>query len=257
MARSDYVGSEYGLERLSSGIQTFSRAVRMLLARNNLTHEQMVKLSQWANPWGMTWLSTSQISYLRTGQLKKAGPQTIDALGQVNLRLAQAAGAKGPLIDQLYDFGPIPTSLGLPEEPFYLRQPGAPGQDPIPLDAGGLYLAWIGRLQPEGLDEGHISDMEARRLSGNLSRIVQAWARDCQLTIAEAIDRALVAYGALEESKRQKLKTVVVGFDVYTGEDLVQELPSLGAMLGTLVDNNGPIPAGDVRERLYRLPRES
>jgi hypothetical protein len=223
----------------------------MLLARNGLTHEEMVKLSQWANPWGMTWLSTSQISYLRTGHLKKVGPQTIDALAQVNLRLAQAAGISCPAVDDLLDFGPIPSALGLPPEPFCLRHPGSHD----PLDAGGLYLVWIGRLVPESLEEGGISDMEARRLSANLSRIVQAWARDRKQTIGEAMERALTAYGVVEERRRQRLKMVVVGFEVFTGADLDQELPALGAMLGAL-DGDKAIESSDVRERLYRLPRD-
>jgi hypothetical protein len=252
MARSDFVGSEHGLDRLAGGIQTFSKAVRMLLARNNLTHEQLVKLSQWCNPWGLTWLSTSQVSYLRTGTLKKAGPQTLDALGQVNLRLAQAAGANSTAIEGLPDFGPIPSTLGLPEEPFYWRHPVSHE----PLDAGGLYLMWIGRVVPEALEgDGHISDMEARRLSANLSRIVQGWARDRRLTIAQALEQGLTAYGVVEESRRQRLRAVVVGFEVFTGEELDLELPALGAMLGTL-DGNGPIDPSDVRERLYRLPRD-
>jgi hypothetical protein len=252
MARSDYAGSEFGLDRLASGIVMFSRSVRMLLARNNLTHEQLVKLSQWCNPWGLTWLSTSQISYLRTGMLKKAGPQTIDAFGQINLRLAEAAKASSTAVDELPDFGPIPSAaLGLPEEPFYLRHPNSHE----PLDAGGLYLVWLGRLQPEGMEEGGISDQEARRLSANLSRIVQAWARDRKLTIGQAMEQALTAYGVPEESRRQRLRSVVVGFEVYDGPSLDKELQALGAMLGAL-DGIGPTDAADVRERLYRLPKD-
>jgi hypothetical protein len=253
MARSDYAGSEHGLDRLAGGTQVFSKAMRMLLARNNLTHEQLVKLSQWCNPWGTTWLSTSQISYLRTGTLKKAGPATLDALGQVNLRVAQAAGASSAAIDELPDFGPMPAqNLGLPEEPFYLRHPISHE----PLDAGGLYMVWIGRLVPESLEgDGHISDMEARRLSANLGRIVQAWARDRRLTIAQALEQALTAYGVVDESRRQRLRSVVVGFEVFAGAELSDELPALGAMLGAL-DESDPIGVGDVRERLYRLPRD-
>jgi hypothetical protein len=251
MTRSDYAGSEYGLDRLANGITVFGRGVRMLLARNNLTHEQLVKVSQWCCPWGLTWLSTSQISYLRTGQLKKAGPQTIDALGQINLRLAQLAGASSPAVADLLDFGPMPSTLGLPEEPFYLRHPVSHEA----LDAGGLYMVWLGRLQPECLEEGHISDMEARRLSGNLSRIVQGWARDRKLTIGQALEQALTAYGVVEESRRQQLKSVVVGFEVFSGENLDREIPALGAMLGEL-DGSGTIAPADVRERLYRVPKD-
>jgi len=253
MAREDFIGAEHGADRLAGGIVTFSKAIRMLLARNSLTHEQMVMLSRWCNPWGITWLSTSQISYLRTGQLKKAGPQTMDALGQVNLRLAQAAGDRCATVQGLPDFGPIPPSISLPREPFCLRHP----QSREPLDAGGLYMVWLGWIKPEGLaDDSHISDMEARRLSANIGRIVQAWARDQRMTISEAMDAALDAYGVDDEFRRRRLKAVVVGFEVFTGEDLIEELEPLGEMLGNL-DGDGPIEPGHVRERLYRLPRDS
>lgn len=250
MSRSDYVGAEHGSQRMASGIATFSKALKMLLARNNLTHEELVALSKWANPWGQTWLSTSQISYLRTGVLKKAGPQTLDALAQVNLRLAQAAGDNSTIVQALPDFGAMPSEVR-PEDPWFLRHPGS--RDP--LDTGGLFMIWIGRLLPEGLADSHISDMEARRLSGNIERIVQGWARDRRLTLKEALDVAIEAYGAKEERKRQKLKSVICGFEIYSGEEFTQELPAFGAMLGVL-DNVEPLDANEVRTRLYRLPKD-
>lgn len=252
MARADWAATEHGLDRLAAGIQTFSKAMRMLLARNDLTHEQLVKLSQWANPWGMTWLSTSQISYLRTGTTKKVGPQTIDALGQVNLRLAEAAGDRSPAVLALPPFGRVPGELGLPDEPYYLKHP----LSAEPIDAGGLYMIWLGRLCPADLDgDGHISDMEARRLSGNLSRIVGAWARDRRMTIGDALEKAAEAYGVDDERRRKRLLSVCVGFEVFTGDALTEELEAIGAMLGAL-DGDGAIEASDVRERLYRLPRD-
>lgn len=251
MARKDYSGTEYGLDRLAKGVDTMAKSMRMLLAGNNLTHHQLVRLSQWCNPWGLTWLSTSQISYLRTGTTKKVGPGTIDALGQVNLRLAEAAGATGPLIEDLPSFGPLPKSLGVPEVPVYLRHPLS-GE---PIDAGGLYMIWLGRLAPEGLADGHVSDMEARRLSANLARLTQGWARDHRLTLNQALERLLQAYGIDDERRQRRLREVVAGLAEFTGEELGEELTPLGAMLGSM-DERGPIEPGDVRARLYRLPME-
>jgi len=249
MSRSDYMGSEYGSQRLANGITTFSQALKMLLGRNNLTHEELVALSRWANPWGQTWLSTSQISYLRTGVLKKAGPQTLDSLGQVNLRLAEVLNDQSEVVKALPDFGPMPSEVR-PEYPWFLKHPITLE----PLDTGGLYLIWIGRLRPEGLDEGHISDMEARRLSGNLERIVQGWARDQRLTLSEALEVAIVSHGATEKRRQQKLKAVICGFEVYSGEEFTEELPGFGAMLGAM-DNTEPLAPTEVRTRLYKLPK--
>jgi hypothetical protein len=227
-----------------------AKSIRMLLANNSLTHERLVKLSQWANPWGLSWLSTSQISYLRTGTTQKIGPASIDALGQVNLRLAEAAGATGPLMLDLPPFGPIPAALGLPAQPYYLRHP----QSMEPLDAGGLYLIWLGRLAPDGLADGHVSDMEARRLSANLARLTQGWARDNRLTLSQALERLLQAYGIDDERRQRRLREVVAGLTEFSGEELSEELPALGAMLGAIDEQGQPIDPGDVRARLYRLP---
>lgn len=252
MSRLDFVGSEHGIDRLNAGVQTTSKAVRMLLGKNNLTHEELVRFSKWANPWGETWLSTSQVSYLRTATLQKAGPQTLDALAQVNLRLAQAAGDRSPLVRELFDFGPMPAKIQLPEEPYFLRHPDSRE----PLDVGGIYQMYVGRLTPEGLEDSHISDMEARRLSGNISSIVQAWARDRRLLFAAAVDQAVDAYDVPDRKRNARLKSVIAGFDVFSGEDLADELADLGKMLGVL-DGDGPIEPGKVRERLYRLPKDS
>lgn len=243
------MGAEHGSERLAKGIQTASRAMRMLLSRNSLTHEELVRLSKWCNPWGQNWLSTSQISYLRTATTKKAGPQTLDALGEINLRLAEAAGDQSPTVLQLPDFGRIPIKL--PAEPFFLRDP----RTREPMDAGGFFLMLVGRLTPEGLNDGHISDKEARRLSDNVSRIVQAWARDRRLLLSDAMRQALEAYDVEESAREQKLRMVITGLEVWNGEQLSEELEDLGKMLGVL-DGDGPIPASEVRERLYRTPKD-
>lgn len=251
MSRLDFVGPEFGIDRLNAGVQTTSKAIRMILSRNNMTHEEFVQFSKWCNPWGETWLSTSQVSYLRTATLKKAGPQTLDAFAQCNLRLAEAAGDRSPIIQGLPDFGPLPPRLKLPPEPFYLRHP----ESREPLEVGGLYCMYVGRLVPEGLEDGHISDMEARRLSANISSIVQVWARNRKLTFSEAVNKATEAYDVDEKRRNNRLKAVIAGLEVFSGEDLVQELDDIGKMLGVL-DGDGAIPADKVRERLYQSTKE-
>lgn len=250
MSREDYIDSRYGSERLAGGIVTFSKAMKMFLSRNELTHEKLVELSKWANPWGQTWLSTSQVSNLRTGQLKKAGPQTLDCLGQINLRIAQIAGDQGAQVLELPDFGLMPSNIK-PVDPYYLKHP-ATGD---PLDAGGMFLMWIGLLTPEGIGSNHISDQEARKLSQNIERIVQAWARDRRLTLRDAMDAAIIGYGIEDKTRQQKLKNVICGFDTYSGEELAEELTALGEMLG-LIDNDEPVKFDDVLARLYRVPKD-
>lgn len=249
MSRDDFIDSQYGSDRLAGGIVTFSKAMRMLLNRNDLTHEKLVELSKWCNPWGQTWLSTSQVSNLRTGQLKKAGPQTLDCLGQINLRLAELAGDRSPEVLNLPDFGLMPSNLR-PPQPYFLKH-AATGH---PLDAGGLFMVWIGYWHPEGIGSSHVSDKEARQLSQNIERIVQSWARDKRLTLKDAMDIAIVAYGVDQKERQQKLKNVICGFDTYSGEELADELGALGDMLG-LIDSE-EVRADDVLTRLYRLPKD-
>lgn len=122
MTREDWIGVEHGATRHDHGSYILSKALRMLLARNNLTHVELARLSAWCVPWGQSWLSLSQISYVRTGKIQTIGKRTMECLMWVNLRLAAAAGNRCTQVVEMlakYDFGPIPNDFNLPEEPFF------------------------------------------------------------------------------------------------------------------------------------------
>jgi hypothetical protein len=90
-------------------------------------------------------------------------------------------------------------------------------------------MVWLGRLLPEDMDgDGHISDMEAKKLSANFSRIIQGWARDRRLTLTDAMARVLENYDSGDDIRQKTLKSVIAGLDVWSGEQLNQELPALG-----------------------------
>ncbi len=238
-----------GLARLDHGRQVFAKAIKTLLLRNDLSHAELKVLSEWANPGTPGWLSTSQISYLRTGRLKAIGPRTIDALGQLNLHLAHLAGDDSPDVKALEKPAPLPNSLkGRLKRPFYLRHPSTG----LPLNAGDLSMIWLGRLEPQGLADDGVSAREARRLSEELSIWLQKWCQQEGLLLTQGMTHIVDAYGVKEKARRDALRAVVTGMRVYEPEELVSEREALARMLQTL--NGGNVPADAEKLRLLLSP---
>lgn len=228
-----------GLARLDNGRRAFSRAIKTLLVRNDLSHAELRELSQWASPSTPSWLSTSQISYLRTGRLKAIGPRTIDALGQLNLHLAFLAEDDSPDVAKLPKPNPLPKSLRdrLPH-PFFLRHPDTK----FAMNAGDLTMIWLGRLVPADLAEDGVSAREARRISEALSIWLQQWCAQKQILFTQGMPQILEAYAVKEKSRREQLQQVITGIKIYEPDDLLQEREALSQMLRAL---NGDRPPAD------------
>jgi hypothetical protein len=231
-----------GLARLDNGRQVFAKAMKTLLLRNDLSHAELKVLSEWANPSTPGWLSTSQISYLRTGRLKAIGPRTIDALGQLNLHLAKLAGDDSPDVRELPKPPPLPNSLkGRLERPFFLRHP----ETGLALNAGDLSMIWLGRLDPKDLADDGVSSREARRISEALSIWLQKWCMREGVLLTQGMPQILDAYGVKEKARKDALRSVATGMRVFEPEELLSEREALARMLQTL---NGGTPPADARE---------
>ena len=231
-----------GLARLDHGRQVFAKAMKTLLLRNDLSHAELKVLSEWANPSTPGWLSTSQISYLRTGRLKAIGPKTIDALGQLNLHLAKLAEDDSPDVREMPKPPPLPSSLkGRLQRPFFLRHP----ETGLAMNSGDLAMMWLGRLEPQGLADDGVSAREARRISEALSIWLQKWCMREGVLLTQGMPQILDAYGVKEKVRKEVLRSVASGMRVYEPEELLSEREALARMLQTL---NGGTPPVDARE---------
>lgn len=236
---------EDGLARLMEGRHQFAIAIKRLLARNGLTHASLAAVAAWANPDGRNWLSTSQISYYRTEHNKILGPKPCDALGQLNLALAWLAGDHSPAAQGMAQLGKPPGAVRrLLDDPFYLRHPDTG----LPMNAGDLFMIWIGRLRPEQ-DE---LDIDATRFSRDLARWAQQWCSDQKLLLVDGMPRILQAYPITEHDRVQRLRGVIAGMGEWTEEQIAAEVRAIAEMVGALTIGR-PIEDRDLLDVLYGL----
>lgn len=239
---------EAGRKRHAEGRQAFSRLIRQLLFRNHFSHQNLRDLSEWANPDGPNWLSTSQISYIRTGRLQAIGPRTIDALAQANLALARLSGDDSrEAMTTAHLPGPPRKLRPLLEAPWFLRHP----ETQMPMDAGDLYRVWLGRLDPAKAASYEFSDDEAAQVSQSIRDAVQQWAQGQGLTLAAAKGRILAAFPSDEPARLERLMWVLSGFEVYSGEQLHDELQALAIMVATLRGIEPERSESDLLDALY------
>jgi hypothetical protein len=221
-----------GAERLVAGRETFSRAITLLLTRNHLSHAQLSAAASWASPETPGWLSTSQISYYRTQHNKILGPKPADALGQLNLALAMLAGDDSESAQAMKHLGRPPIDLRQQlRDPFYLRMP----ETLLPMNAGDLFMVWIGRMVPHELTAEPAADPVA--FSAQFSEACQDWFVREGKSLREGMRMLLEHYPVEDQSRIARLQSVVAGLSTWSAEQITEELEVLAVTLG--VARNG------------------
>lgn len=234
---STLVPNHDGDPRLDRGRQVFARAIRGLILRNSLSHDELRTFSQWACPWGLDWLSKSQLSYLRRGKLQSPGAKVFDALGQVNLRLAQLSGDDGPEVDALPPLPAPPRELiDRLEHPFYLRHP----EHGLAMTAGDLYMVWLGRLIPRDLTLDPFTATQAAQLSEAISVAAQRWAAAQGMLLTQAVPKLLELYGVPDGVRQSKLRSVIFGLAAYTPQELLDEVEALSNLADAIAADKAP-----------------
>lgn len=251
MARQDFASYQYGQGRLDLGVQMIQKCMLALLKRNDLKHEGLAKFCRWANPWSEQWMSTSQISNLRTGKLLKPGPQTWFALGETNLRIAQIAGDRSPSVLALPDFGPVPLSIRrlLPDNPWFLRHPVTKE----PLTRTGLSGVFLGEIIPDGFGDDEISQEDASALSIAILAMFDNWVKRRDLKYGPALRQALAAYGDQDQGSLQRIREVLEGEYVFTPEEVTKELQACSGMVALFLGSDELLSVDDVRACLSQF----
>lgn len=226
------------LDRLSKGRAAFARVLKALLIRNRLTHASLKEFHDWAEPEQRTWLSTSQISGLRTSKLSAPGPRAFDSVGRVNLRLAQIAGYDCPSVRALEPLPPglPPNVKHLAEEAWFARRP----DNGLPMTAGDLFEVWIGRLDPELEDSGY-SDRQARAICERIGLLAQSWLADRSLLPTQGRPEIEARYPVESRARRDRLWTALMGGASLKGDQLLEEEEALRELVGRLSGGEEPL----------------
>lgn len=227
-------------QRHQSGLAMFTRAFRMLMARNGLSNQNLEDLANWAFPEQRSWLGSGQISMLRNGQYLRPGPKIFDSLAQLNLALAWLSGCdrgEAPDVGRLKLRRP-PVAPWEPNDPYWLAHP----ETGCPLNAGDLFMVWIGRLELESITP--IPTPEgAQSLSRWLSRHCQQWCADRGKLLSDGLPAILDCYPSRDAGRIARLKAVIAGIEAYSVDDLGVELLDLASMIRALNDDTVPSDA--------------
>jgi hypothetical protein len=130
--------------------------------------------------------------------------------------------------------------------PFYLRNPDTG----LPMTAGDLYMVWLGRMHPEGIELDDFTRQEALEISKAISTTVQQWCVDRGVLLMVAMPSILNAYPVKSGPRVERLKMVVTGLVAYEPEQLKEETHALAEMLQSLVGSDS-IKDRALLERIY------
>ena len=208
--------SQQRSELSALGRSSLAKVVQRIVSANQFTHSELKSFHDWSNPGRESWLSTSQISALRTGKLSAPGPKIFEAVANINLRLASIADSLMPLNCQL----PEVTDSAKHIERFKDRCPVFV-VNPItelPLNAGDVFMVFLGYLDPNIQEHGY-SDRHAQMVSARMALYIQSWMLEEKLLPIQAKPVLLKAYAGPDD-RAEKFWFVVMGGHPYTGEEL-------------------------------------
>ena len=207
---------------LEAGRDAFGHLIRVWHERNGWSQRVLPALAERLD---LGRVHNSQLSNLRNRKLASPGPELFVALGRINQRRAQDAGAGGvspALEEQLADQPELLAALQASALP--LR-----ADDGAALGPAQLFEIFVGlRPLPAGFDL-RIQAAEAAGLSAALAELFTAgrpW-RLCR-------EQVLAAYPADKRQRRERFAEVMAGQREFSAEELDAELNDLRRTLAAL-----------------------
>jgi hypothetical protein len=219
------------LDRVAAGRANFARLLKTLLSKNNLTHSGLKQFHDWALPDQRAWLSTSQLSGVRTQKLQALGPRCFDSLGMVNMVLADMAGVDWARRSEVPKLPKVlPSDLKhLSESAWFVQHP----HTHMPMSVGDLFEVWVGRLDP-GLQEAGYSDRQARAICERVALTAQAWLMEQGKLPSQAREEIENICDLPSKSRRERLWASLMGVAPLKGDQLAEDAEHLRKLMGVL-----------------------
>lgn len=213
------------------GRQRLARAVRLLLSKNDLSHQELDTFAGWCapDPQSGQWLAKSQISTLCNAKLPKPGLQIFLSLARINQALASLSKGepKGrPLPPKL-------RRLAVDPGPWFLAHP-ITGE---PCDVGDWCRIACGELTTDELEDlPEIYSQETAAIaSEKLSLLAQGWMVQQKLTWARGREEVSAIYRTSDRARRERLLAVLAGDQRFTGAELDEDRDALRFLVGHLL----------------------
>jgi hypothetical protein len=200
------------------------------LNRSDYSHSQIGAIADWA--LGQDgWLISSQISHLRNNHVRQPSFTNLEALGAANELLAcwHLEGARATF----HRYGPYESSVlseELLDRGIWLKHP----QTEEPLNFEGFCSVFVGRLKLPYANTVTLSGHEAKRLSEELGILLDQLAAETGLSPRDAITEVLRHYPVEDRARVARLRSVLLGFEVYSQSQVETELFAISELVAGL-----------------------
>jgi hypothetical protein len=213
--------------RHALGRAHFGEVLGWWFARGSLSHSRLLTICEWVSgEEGL--IGSSQISHLRNAAIRNPNWLLFEGICNINLGIHkwQTDGPKacyqawGPL-------GKGPSGEAGMEEAIWLPMPDAD----VPLQFHDWCDLFTGRITLPYVDEVIVSSSDGARLNEELAKLLEEVIEGQGLGFRRGMAELLRAYPVEDESRRQRLRGVILGEATMLGDEIQQELASIAAAI--------------------------
>lgn len=199
-------------------------------ARSNLTHARLIAICEWVSGEpGL--LGSSQITHLRNAAIRNPNWLLIEGICNVNLGIHKWQTEGPQACFQAYGpFGKGPDGEAMLGDAIWLPRPDAD----VPLQFGDWCAIFTGRLTLSYVDEVIVSSADASRLNEELAKLLEEVIEAQGLGLRRGMTELLNAYPVADESRRQRLRRLIIGEATMLPDEIQQELASIAAAIETI-----------------------
>jgi hypothetical protein len=215
--------------RHTQGRAHFGQCLAWWLQRSDLSYAQTSAVADWAT--GETrCLIGSQIAHLRHSTLRNPNFRLIESLSATNQAIADWQTDRSEALQQ---YGPLPSSLSpqLMDGAVWLHDPEVPDQ---PLSLCQFVELFTGHLTLPYVDAIAVSDRDARHLNEELAGLINADIAKLGLGPRDGIEAFMAAYPVKDQSRRQRLKELVLLGHGLEPSELEDELAAIASAISQL-----------------------
>jgi hypothetical protein len=213
--------------RHALGRAHFGEVLGWWFARGSLSHSRLLQICEWVSGEAGL-IGSSQISHLRNAAIRNPNWLLIEGVCNVNLGIHkwQIEGPKS-CFKAYGPFGKGIDGESALNEAIWLPMPNAD----VPLQFHDWCNLFTGRLMLSYVDEVIVSPSDSSRLNEELAKLLEEVIEGQGLGFRRGMAELLRAYPVTDDTRRQRLRSLILGESTMLGDEIQQELASIAAAI--------------------------
>ena len=213
--------------RHALGRAHFGEVLGWWFARGSLSHSRLLGICDWVSG-EPSLVGSSQISHLRNASIRNPNWLLVEGICNINLGIHkwQIEGPKACI----QDWGPSgkgPDMEKAMEEAIWLPMPDAD----VPLQFRDWCDLFTGRLMLSYVDEVIVSPSDGSRLNEELAKLLEEVIEGQGIGFRRGMAELLRAYPVTDDTRRQRLRALILGEATMLGDEIQRELPTIAAAI--------------------------